>query len=256
LRRWGLIVLAPAVLAGLTLSACTSSQDKARAIRERAKATAPKPLVVAKENKDVKVGDATLLHDQNGDAIVVPVTNETDKTLVGVPILVQIKDAKGTTVYKNDTAGIDYALNHIALIKPHETFDWVNDQVTGEGKTAKVRVGEPEEKPPTGQLPRYTVSEPRFGRDFSGVKVSGTVRTESKIDQGHLILFAVARQGDRIVAAGRGQIKKLKHDAKPAPYVIYFIGDPTGSDVTIQAPPTTFEGTGEVGAAPPQGGTQ
>ena len=252
--RRKLIVPALAVLAGLTPTACQSSQDKARAIRERAQATAPKPLVIPKPNKDLKVGDPTLLHDQNGDAIVVPVTNETDKTLVSLPILVEIKNGK-QTVYKNDTAGLDYALNHIALIEPHETLYWVNDQVTGQGKTAKITVGEPESKPPAGPLPHYTVSDPRFGNDFSGVKVSGTVKTESKIDQSHLILFAVARQGDRIVAAGRGQIKKLKHTAKPAPYVIYFIGDPTGSEVTIQAPPTTFEGTGELGVTPEQGGT-
>jgi hypothetical protein len=247
LSRWNLSALALVVAVGLGLTACTSSQDKARAIREHAQAVAPKPLVIAKPSRDVKVGDTTLLHDQNGDAIVVPVTNETGRTLVSVPILVDIRDAKGATVYKNETAGIDYALNHIALIKPHETFYWVNDQLTGEGKTAKVRVGDPEEKPPPGALPQYTVSDPRFGNDFSGVKVSGTVKTDSKLDQSHLILFAVARQGNRIVAAGRGQIKKLKHEAKPSPYVIYFIGDPTGSDVTIQTPPTTFEGIGELG---------
>ena len=255
MRLWSLTALALAVLAGLSLTSCTSSQDKARAIRERAQATAPKPLVIPKPNRDVKVGDPTLLHDENGDAIVVPLTNETSKTLVSVPILVEIKSGK-QTVYKNGTAGIDYALNHVALIKPHETFYWVNDQVTGEGKTAKVRVGEPEAKPPSGALPEYRVSAPRFASDFSGVKVTGTVRTDSKVDQSHLILFAVARQGGRIVAAGRGQIKKLKHTAKPAPYVIYFIGDPTGSDVTIQAPPTTFEGTGELGTTPAEGGTQ
>ena len=256
MSRWRLVLPALAILAGLGLSACTSSQDKARAIRERAQATAPKPLVIAKPNKDVKVGDTTLLHDQNGDAIVVPLTNESDKTMLGVPILIDVRDAKGTTVYKNDTAGIDYALNHVALIKPHETFYWVNDQLTGQGKRVKVKVGDPEAKPPAGALPAYTVSDPRPGHDFSGAKVSGTVKIDSKTDQSHLILFAVARQGNRIVAAGRGQIKKLKHAAKPAPYVIYFIGDPTGADVTIQAPPTTFEGTGELGTTPEQGGTQ
>jgi len=255
LRRWKLSVPALVVVAALPLTACTSSQDKARAIREHAQATAPKPLVIAKPNKGVKVGDTTLLHDQNGDAIVVPVTNETDKPMVSIPILVEIKNGK-QTLYKNDTAGIDYALNHIAVIKPHETFYWVNDQLTGQGKTAKVQVGDPEEKPPSGAVPSYTVSDPRFGHDFSGVKVSGTVKTDSKIDQSHLILFAVARQGNQIVAAGRGQIKKLKHGAKPSPYVVYFIGDPTGADVTIQAPPTTFEGTGELGAAPAQGESQ
>ena len=254
--RWRVIVLAAGVVAGLTLSACTSSQDKARAIRERADATAPKPLVIKQQNKDVKVGGSTLISDQNGNAIVVPVTNESNKMMVSVPILVDVRDAKGTTVYKNATAGIDYALNHIALIQPHETFYWVNDQVTGQGKTVKVKVGDPEQKPPMGAFPKYTVSDPRFGHDFSGIKVTGIVKSESKLDQSHLILFAVARQGSRIVAAGRGQIKKLKDEAKPAPYVIYFIGDPTGSDVTIQAPPTTFEGTGELGVAPEPGGTQ
>ncbi len=253
--RWRLIPPALLLLAGLALSACTSSQDKARAIRERAIATAPKPLVISKPNKDVKVGDVTLLHDRNGDAIVVPLTNETDKLMVSLPILVEVKSGK-QIVYANDTAGLDYALNHVALIKPHETLYWVNDQVTAEGNTAKVEVGQPEVKPPSGPLPQYSVSDPRFGHDFSGVKVSGVVKTESKLDQSHLILFAVARRGGRIVAAGRGQIKKLKAEAKPAPYVIYFIGDPTGSDVTIQAPPTTFEGIGELGGAPQQGGTQ
>jgi hypothetical protein len=239
LRRWQLSALALAVVAGLTLTACQSSQDKARAIREHAEATAPKPLVIPKPNKDVKVGDVTLLHDENGDAIVVPLTNESNKMLVGVPILVDIKNGK-QTIYENSAAGLDYALNHVALIKPHETFYWVNDQVE-QGKTAKVTVGQPEGKPPAGALPRFAVSEPEFDNDFSGVKVTGTVKDDSKVDQSHLILFAVARQGGKIVAAGRGQIKKLKHNAKPAPYVIYFIGDPTGSDVTIQAPPTVLK---------------
>jgi hypothetical protein len=241
LSRWSLSALALAVFAGLTLTACQSSQDKAREIRAQAEASAPKPLVIPKPNRDIKVGDTTLLHDQNGDAIVVPLTNESNQMLVSVPILVDVRDAKGKTVYKNDTAGLDYALNHVALLRAHETFYWVNDQVTAQGKRVKVKVGEPEGKTPKGALPQFTVSDPRFGHDFSGVKVSGTVTDQSKVDQSHLILFAVATQDGRIVAVGRGQIKKLKHTAKPAPYVIYFIGDPTGADVSIQAPPTVLQ---------------
>ncbi len=42
------------------------------------------------------------------------------------------------------------------------------------------------------------------------------------------------------MAAGRGQIKALKADAKPANYTIFFIGNPEGADVTIQAPPTVL----------------
>jgi hypothetical protein len=240
LIRWRTIALAFAVLAGTTLTACTSSQDKAKVIQEQAQAAAPKPLVIPKPNKDVKVTDTTLLHDQNGDAVVVELKNESNKRLVNVPILVDIRDGK-KTVYRNDTAGLDFALNHVAVLKPGETFDWVNDQLTAQGKDVKVTVGEPEGKSPSGPLPELDVSTPRPGSDFSGPKVSGTVTDKSKLEQSHLILFAVARQGGRIVAAGRGQIKALKNGARPAPYVIYFIGNPVGADVTIQAPPTVLQ---------------
>jgi hypothetical protein len=239
LSRW-VIALALAVLAGSTLTACQSSQDKAREIQARAQAAAPKPLVIRHPDKDVKVTGTTLLHSENGDAIVVELKNESRQTLVNVPILVDVRDTKGRTVYKNDTAGIDFALNHIAVLKPGQTFDWVNDQVTGQGKSAKVVVGQPEgNAPPGGQLPELAVSPPKLGHDFSGAKVTGTVTDSSKLDQSHLILFAVSRSGGRIVAAGRGQIKALKVKAKPAPYVIFFIGNPTG-DVTIEAPPTVL----------------
>jgi hypothetical protein len=241
LRRWRAIALPLAVLAGITLTACQSSQDKAREIQARAQAAAPKPLVISHPNKDVKVVNTALLHDQNGDAIVVELKNESNQMLVNVPILLDVRDAKGKSVYKNDTAGLDFALNHVAVIKPNETFFWVNDQIQGQGKSAKVTVGQPEAKPPSGPLPELAVSPPRAGHDFSGAKVSGTVTDKSKIDQDHLILFAVARSGGRIVAAGRGQIKALKVGARPANYTIYFIGNPVGADVTIQAPPTVLQ---------------
>jgi hypothetical protein len=241
LSRWHVIVLASVALAGVSLTACQSSQDKAREIQARAKAAAPKPLVIAHPSKDVKVEGTTLLHDQNGDAIVVELRNESARTLVNVPILVDIKGANGKSVYENNTAGLDFALNHVAMIQPHQTFFWVNDQVTAEGKKAKVTVGQPEGKAPSGKLPTFfTVSPPKAGHDFSGAKVNGTVTDETKIDQDHLILFAVARQGNRIVAAGRGQIKALKAGAQPGRYTIYFIGNPVGADVTIQAPPTVL----------------
>ena len=229
-------------MAGFTFTACQSSQDKAKIIQDRAQAAAPKPLVIPKPNKNVKVVGTTLLHDQNGNAIVVELKNESNQTLVNLPLLVDVKGANGQSVYENNTPGLDFALNHVALIQPNETFFWVNDQVTAEGKKAKVTVGQPEGKAPSGKLPTYfTVSPPRAGQDFSGPKVSGTVKDETKSDQSHLILFAVARQGNRIVAAGRGQIKVLKAGANPASYTIYFIGNPVGANVTIQTPPTTLK---------------
>ena len=240
--RWRVIALSLAVLAGVTLTACQSSQDKAKIIQARAEASRPKPLVIPRPNKDIKVVSTTLLHDDNGSAIVVEVKNESKQTLIGVPILVDIRDAKGKTVYKNDTAGLDFALNHIPVIEPGETFDWVNDQVQPNGvpKSAKVTVGQPEAQPPP-KLPELAVSPPRPRNSSLGAQVIGTVTNKSQLDQTKLVLFAVAKRGDQVVAAGRGLIKKSKATTKPAPYVIFFIGDPAGADVSVTAPPTVLQ---------------
>jgi len=242
LSRWPLIALATAVLAASALTACESTQDKAKALHAQAIANAPKPLTIPKPTKDVKVTGTTLLHDQNGDAIVVDLQNTSNKTLVNVPILVDESDAKGKSVYRNDTPGLDAALNHVPLIKPGETFTWVNDQVqpTTTPKKAKVTIGPPEDPAPKS-LPALDVSTPRLSNSNIGEQVTGTVTNKSQIDQQKLVLFAVARSGGKVVAAGRGLIKALKVKAKPAPYKIFFIGNPSGADVSIAAPPTTLK---------------
>jgi hypothetical protein len=242
LSRWRIIVPALAVLAGLALTACQSSQDKAKVIQEQAIASAPKPLTISRPNKDVQVTGSTVLHDQNGTAVVVELKNNSNQTLVNVPILVNVHDAKGKTVYTNSAPGLDLALNHVPVMEPGQSFTWVNDQVTAAGnpKSVKVEVGMPEGKAPA-HLPELAVSPPRSKSSSLGAQVTGTVTNKSQIDQQKLVLFAVARQGGRIVAAGRGVIKKVKVKAKPAAYVIFFIGNPEGGDVSIQAPPSTLQ---------------
>jgi hypothetical protein len=241
LSRWKLIVPALAVLAVTSLTACESSQDKAKRIQEQAIASAPKPLTIAKPDKDVQVLDTTLLHDQNGDAIAVELKNNSKQTLVNAPILVSLEYAKGKHSYANNAPGLDLALNHVPLMKPGETVTWVNDQLhpAGSPKSAKVIVG-PSTGPAPKKLPELDVTEPRFRSTSLGPQVIGTVTNKSKILQRKLVLFAVAKQGDRIVAAGRGLIKKVKPN-KPGNYVIFFIGDPQGGDVSVEAPPVALK---------------
>jgi hypothetical protein len=236
------MVPALAVLLVTSLTACESSQDKAKRIQEQAIARAPKPLTIAKPNKDVQVLDTTLLHDQNGNAIAVELKNNSKQILVNAPILVTLKDAKGKSIYANDAPGLDLALNHVPLMKPGETVIWVNDQLTpaGSPKSAKVVVGPPEDPAPK-KLPELDVTPPRFRSTSLGPQVIGTVTNKSQIEQHKLVLFAVAKQGGRIVAAGRGLVKKAKPGKKPAPYVIFFIGDPRGGEVSVEAPPVTLK---------------
>src|SRR5262249_62133520 len=108
-------------LAASALTACESTQDKAKALHAQAVANAPKPLTIPKPTKDVKVTGTTLLHDQIGDAIVVDLQNTTNQTPVNVPILADERDAKAKSVYENNTPGLDPTLNHVPLLKPGET---------------------------------------------------------------------------------------------------------------------------------------
>jgi hypothetical protein len=242
LIRWLATALVP--LVAIALAGCETTQDKARAIQEQGEqAQLEEQFRLGQPSKDVKVLDTTLLHDENGDAIVVQVQNTSNQTLVGVPILVDLRDAKGKSVYKNDIAGLEPTLNHIPVLKPGETFEWVNDQLspTVTPKTAKVSVGTSEEKAPS-QLPALDVSTPRLTETpVTGIEVEGRVTNNSKLDQKKLVLFAVARSGSEIVAAGRGQIKNLKVGAAPGPYNIFFIGNPSGAEITVKAPPSVLQ---------------
>ncbi len=125
-------------------------------------------------------------------------------------------------------------------MRPGETVTWVNDQILAAGtpKTATVTLGQPDATNPAS-IPEIDVSPPRIQQDSSGVLVRGTMTNQSNVDQTKLTLFAVARQGGEIVAAGRGGFKNLRANApKPGNYNIFFIGDPQGAEITVTAPPS------------------
>jgi hypothetical protein len=246
-----LISIRSAALAGLgllavaSLAACQSTQDKAaeaRAEGERLLA-AQKPLEIPNPNKEVAVKSVAVLHDVNGGAVAVELQNNSKDTLVGVPILADVRDAKGKRVFINNAYGSDFALNHVPLMRPGETVTWVNDQILAAGTpaTAKVTVGQPDSKNPA-QIPEIAVSPPSLEHDSSGPVARGTMTNQSNLDQNRLVLFAVARQGGKIIAAGRGGYKNLRANApKPGNYNIFFIGDPAGGDIEVTAPPSVLQ---------------
>jgi len=89
--------------------------------------------------------------------------------------------------------------------------------------------------------PQVEVSQPKLHTDpVSGTEAEGKVTNKSSIQQNDLTLFAVARKGNQIVAAGRGGIKVVKPNGGDRDYHIFFIGNPKGAQVTVTVPPTTF----------------
>lgn len=230
-------------LAGIALitSGCESTQEKsARIAAELGPVKQEEGLKISAPSKDVKVLSSTLLTDAAGTAVVVEVRNESKRDLVNVPIAVDVRDTKGASVYKNDVPGLEPALTAIPFVAAGSTVTWVNDQVlaTGKPKTVKVVVGAGG-TPFEGEQPDITATEPKLeGDPYSGVVAGGNVVNESGVAQQRLLLYAVARKGEQVVAAGRGAIERMKPEPKPLAYNIYFIGDPRGADVTVTLFPT------------------
>lgn len=225
----------------LVATGCQSTQSKSAEIgAELGPVAQEKGLKISKPSKDVKVVSSALLTDSAGSAVVVVVRNESSRDLANVPIGIEILDAKGRSVYKNDLPGLEQALTAIPYVAAGGEATWVNDQVLAAGrpKTVKVEVGEGG-TPFSGEIPKFEVSAPKLDGDpYSGVVAGGNVENESGEKVDRLLLYAVARHGDEVVAAGRGAIERIKPEPKPLPYNVYFIGDPRGADVEMTWFPT------------------
>lgn len=237
-----------AAVASVALGACQSTQTTSE-IREKNGAKfldSEEGLKITQVNQDLKVLETKVLSDVNGAAVVVTVKNQASQGLVNVPLSIDVRDKKGKSIYKNDIPGLLPSLTSIPLIGPNETVDWVNDQVltTGKPDSVKVELGQTEDRYPSA-LPEIELTEPKLEEDsVSGLSATGEIQNRSPIEQKDITLYAVARKGGEIVAAGRGGIRKLKAQAdakKPSGYTIFFIGDPAGADVTVTAPPVNLQ---------------
>jgi hypothetical protein len=242
LRSRAVLAAGLAALFVTGLTACESTQSKSAALEEQGSKLLldDTGLQVEKESTDVKVLSTALLTDANGSAVVVTLRNDSGRDLTNVPISIDVLDAKGRSIYKNDIPGIEQGLAAVPYVPAGETVDWVHDQVlaTGKPKTVKVKVGA-STATFSGELPEIEVSEPAIeGDPVSGIEATGDVVNRTGEEQGRLLLYAIARQGDKVVAAGRGAIDHLKATTKPAHYDIFFIGDPQGADVTVTQFPT------------------
>jgi len=228
----------------LTLSACQSSQAKSAELEKRGATLLKddKGVTVTKTSNIVKVKDTAVLSDANGAAVVVTLENTSSQALRNVPIAIDVKDAKGKSVFKNDDPGLEPELAHVPVIQAGQTLDWVNDQIlaSGKPKSVDVKVGVTQDTLPPN-APQVEVSPAKVKNDpYSGLQAEGTVTNNSDINQNNLVLFAVARKGGQVVAAGRGGIKIIKAGGD-RPYHVYFIGNPKGAEITVTVPPTTFE---------------
>ena len=181
-----LLSLAAIGLIAATLSACESTQDKAakiqkiNAAKEKIAAT---PLVVKRVDPRIKVVGTALLRNKDAGAVVVTVRNTSNTAIADIPIAVNLYSGSKQTA-TNTTPGNDHWLNHIPLVRPGQTVDWVEDQFDPEPiakrVTVRVGVGKSDKSP----LPDATITGTKFFADpVSGTSFTRSVAAAARLSQ-------------------------------------------------------------------------
>lgn len=239
-------VLLLAFVAPLLLGACESSQTtSARLEKLGAKAAVTKSVTAGVANPDVRVVSTQLIRGTDTTAAVVELESTGRRDQVGVPIQIDVRDAKGTSTYKNDLDGLQPSLQQLAYLPAGKRAFWINDQVlqATPAKRLTVKVGKPRAAAPTEPAPRITLEDEALETDESGTFIKGVVRNRSKIPQLALPIYGVVRKGGRIVAAGRALVERVDPDPTPKPVVFRILlagANPRGGEIEAVPVPTTF----------------
>jgi lipoprotein-anchoring transpeptidase ErfK/SrfK len=229
-------------LGAISLAGCETTAEKSAKLEKAAKRVAPaqqQGLSIAHASTIVKVQSATLVHGTEGTAAVLTLHNSSSKAVREVPIAITLKDAHGANVYTNATPGLAKTLTSLALLPAHGDGVWIDDQIPGtSAKSLTTKVGEGAAV--SGAAPRLTISETQLTKDPSGAAtVEGTIKNSSATAQSELIVYALARNGGRVVAAGRAVLASLAPGSS-APFQAFFVGNPAGAQLQLSAPPTTL----------------
>jgi hypothetical protein len=254
-------------LAGLTLalllSGCASTEsESARLGREGAKLVAATGTVgLGAVNQVVHVGQAALVQSEGRTAAAVQLTDTGSLPQAGVPVLIDVLSAKGASLYRNNTQGIEPSLQEMPLLRPHQSAWWVDDQVLANGtpSSVKVRVGAakanataagygtgrgtatskpapPSPSPPAGVSPDVQASVTDRGSNLGGPYLDGTVLNRTGVAQRNMPVFAVALRGARVVAAGRALVPSLAAAGR-ASFRIYLVGSLAGARIELTTAP-------------------
>jgi len=240
----------------ILLASLESTQEKSRRLAKHGtKAFSRQGLRITAHSATVDVVSTSVIRDPNGAAVAVILKNTSNRAVAGVPIAIDVLGRTGASVFRNDEPGLEPSLTIAPVLAANEVRIWVHDQVypTAEPSKVKAEVGAEAAAMPA-DVPRIEVAKPSFADDPSGLEARGYIYNRSKIEQRKLVIFAAARRGNRVIAAGRGQVQRLKAGRR-ARYTIFFIGDPRRGRLELWAPPAVLqagaEPVGETAPAPP-----
>ena len=171
----------------------------------------------------------------NVSAVVVEVTNPDKKRpIVYAPIEITLLDKAGKAVGKNTAPGTDPSLNEIPSIGAGETVLYVNDAIVPSGPPASAEV-KATGKPTDQKLDELTVANTKVESGIYGVSATGQVLNPGAKTLKNVLVEAVVKKGDAVVAAGTAQVKQLDPNA-PEAFQIFLIGDAKGGKLDAWAP--------------------
>jgi hypothetical protein len=223
----------------LALAACESNYARsARIAREGRRLIAGTGhFTVGPRSRDVRVGRAVVVHGGGTLAAVVELRNTGKRARAGVPLLIDVRDAHGKSIYRNDLQGLQAALQHAALVPAHGRAWWVNDQLlgaTGKAKRVRVQVGRGHA---LARPPRVRLRGVGYRTDSNGTYLTGTIVNRTRRLLRDVPVYAVALKHGRVAAAGRALVAKAPPTGKPGRFRVIFVGNPKGAHVEITVAP-------------------
>ena len=233
--------LALALLA-VTFSGCETNAERSAKLAKLVHHDAPAQagLKITRASSQVKVTSTAVLHDENGAAAVVTLRNLSATALRDVPIAITVSTTTGASLYSNSAPGLAPSLVSASLLPAHGELTWIDDQVQASQAPASVSATIGQASAAAGPLPRLTVEGGRlFEEGSTGLGIEGTLVNRSPVTQQELVVYALARRGGRLVAAGRAVLPQAIAGAS-TPFQIFPIGDPRGASLSFSAPPTTL----------------
>jgi len=225
-----------------TLAGCETNAERSAHLAKLARhnVRAQTGLVITRQNPNVEVLATAVLHNENGTAAVVTLRNRSSKPLHDVPILITVRDARGSTLYTNGAPGLSPTLVSASLLPAHGELTWVDDQVQTTGIATKVGAEIGEAAPATGSIPRLSIAAAHMSEDATnGPGAEGTLVNHSDVTQQELVVYAIARRAGKIVAAGRAILPQALANASTQ-FQVFFIGSPHGASLQLEAPPSTL----------------
>jgi hypothetical protein len=233
-------VAALGLVAAAGLSACESTAEKSAQIAAEGRdAVQAAGTLKIRHNAAVRVARAVVVRGAGGTvAAAVEVRNVGARAQRDVPVLIDVRDRRGASLYKNDAVGLQPALQRLATVRAGASAWWVNDQVTAASapRSVRARVGA---APSAAGIPRVRVTGVHFEGDSTGRYLTGTVVNPSRSVLRDVPIFAVALKGSRVVAAGRALVPKLPAASSPKKVVfrLFFVGEPRGARVVLTVAP-------------------